>query len=271
MPASECRTSPENPGSPPDSPAPNPLIPWERRNEIGGWKAYWRTVWFILRRNGRIDDALAAPVDYEQARRFRWRTVWYVLVPLAVTLFGGLLIVAAYAWAVGSDQIFPDGNSVLLLLGLATSLIVFLLIAAGHLAGLTGVLRLFFGPGISHKNVRNRAAGLGYYAGAPLVLLAVFPLVILVQLGIHQRDLLDLRVSEMVQEVLVTRNVPLWVVLAYWYQLAVRAVYFVGGRSIARAAFAAVALPVLWGALTVMVWLLPFAIAMWALMYASLA
>jgi len=40
-------TTPSNPDT--VSPGEPIVIPWERRREIGRWKAYWRTVAMVLR------------------------------------------------------------------------------------------------------------------------------------------------------------------------------------------------------------------------------
>ena len=61
-----------------------PVIPWERRRQIGRIAAYWKTVFLVLRRNGRLGAHLAGRVNYRDAQKFRWLTIAHALaLPVA--------------------------------------------------------------------------------------------------------------------------------------------------------------------------------------------
>ncbi|MEK7756598.1 MAG: hypothetical protein AAB385_05250, partial [Planctomycetota bacterium] len=61
-----------------------PQIPWMYRKEIGWFRAYWRTVWFVMVRQARFCDEMARPVSFRDSQLFRWMTVLLVSIPSAL-------------------------------------------------------------------------------------------------------------------------------------------------------------------------------------------
>ncbi len=57
-------------------------IPWVHRATLGRWRAYWQTVYWVLRHGRRIRAEAARPLDGQHGQRFRWT----VLATLAVAL-----------------------------------------------------------------------------------------------------------------------------------------------------------------------------------------
>src|SRR5688572_21051733 len=66
-------------------------IPWVHRQEIGGVRAYFKTLVMATFRPRRIGEEAVRPVNYRDAQRFRWTTVAVVYLPLLV------MAVALYA------------------------------------------------------------------------------------------------------------------------------------------------------------------------------
>ncbi len=59
-------------------------IPWVRRKEIGRFRAYWKTVWFVMFRQRQFCDEMARLVNYRDSQYFRWLTVLFACLPFAV-------------------------------------------------------------------------------------------------------------------------------------------------------------------------------------------
>lgn len=136
-------------------------IPWSYRRELGWFRAYWKTVWLVVRWPKRFCIEMARPVSYADSQSFRWVTLLHVYLPI---LLGSLM------WPV-SDYIRGwQGGAVMwwLLGGLQV-------VALGLLAMVPGLASYFFQSRRLLVEAQNRAIALSYYAWAPL---AVLPLVL---------------------------------------------------------------------------------------------
>ncbi len=131
------------------------LIPWERRREIGGFRAYWRTAWLAAFRPKRFCRAAYQPVSYRCAQKFRWLTVAHAYVALLLVL--GTL--QALDIELLEELAEETGWWFVAFAGLCPLL---------ALAALTGVPSYFFHPRYLPVERQNRAVALSYYGGAPL-------------------------------------------------------------------------------------------------------
>ncbi|MCL2640093.1 MAG: hypothetical protein FWD53_04540 [Phycisphaerales bacterium] len=67
-------------------------IPWVHRKELGRIKAWFKTVWMVLRQPGEVGGEVVRAVGWEDAKRFGWVTIWITTL-LIGAVSGGL-----YAW-----------------------------------------------------------------------------------------------------------------------------------------------------------------------------
>ncbi len=135
------------------------LIPWSHRRELGWFKAYWKTVWLVLRHPKRLCLEMARPVSYADSQSFRWVTTLHAYVPIAV---------ATAVWLQVHPLAAPGGREgrAWLLAGLVTWLPLALVL-------LPGLASYFFQPRQHTVEQQNRAIALSYYAWAPLALSAI--------------------------------------------------------------------------------------------------
>jgi len=145
-------------------------IPWIYRNEIGSWRAYWRTVWLTMLDSRLISDDVRRPVNLGDARRFRRITVWLAFVPIAmvelwmfITFYPQTTHWSLAAWSSEGSAALRLGWIMdwLALPVMWFALYLFLLAA-------TGVQSWFFHPAALPIIRQNRAVALSYYACAPL-------------------------------------------------------------------------------------------------------
>jgi len=225
-----------------------PVIPWERRRQIGRIAAYWKTVFLVLRRNGRLGAHLAGRVNYRDAQKFRWLTIAHAL---ALPVAGALVVLCC---AVAGADVKPQTLALPLGSGLMWLC----------LPLMTGVVSWFFCPGGCDTERQNRSIALSYYTCAPLALwvFALVPLAVLAPLV----DLLR------------HGRVPLLIFAAFhslidfwWFELVLFASHHVGGRRFNGVLATAFALPAAWFAVNAMVLgVLPVGAATLVLMLASL-
>jgi len=139
------------------------LIPWSHRRELGWLRAYWKTVWLVLRYPKRFCLEMARPVSYADSRSFRWVTTAHAYLPILTmsTLWCTFVYVKGLGggewlyWLHGSLQVWA---------------LLFLVL-------LPGLASYFFQPRTLTVEQQNRAIALSYYAWAPL---AFTPLALLV-------------------------------------------------------------------------------------------
>jgi hypothetical protein len=144
-------------------------IPWVHRHEIGRFRAYWRTVWFVTASTRRFADELSRPTPYADAQRFRWTTV--LILCLSLPLIGAVLYGADLLPAIND----PLTSEVLSMVWPAATVIAAFVLA---LAAMTGLPGYAFHPPSVPVNVQNRAIALSYYACAPLGLSVVMALLL---------------------------------------------------------------------------------------------
>ncbi|MCH7596426.1 MAG: hypothetical protein IID35_07690 [Planctomycetes bacterium] len=154
-----------------------PKIPWVRRSEIGWFRAYMKTVWYVMFNQRRFCEEMARPVDFADSQKFRWVTVALAWVPL----FAVLVVALALGLSSALELSFlrdptEKGWSVVILL---TSALLFLVAA-------TGVPSYFFHPRGVDTELQNRAIALSYYSSGVLSFIGVplLALVVGVNLGI---------------------------------------------------------------------------------------
>jgi len=152
-------------------------IPWSHRKEMGRLKAFWRTVRLASVQPKRLAMAVAEPVEYAAAQRFRWVVIALASLPpivfflVVVWCKGG----TGFLSVVGSDlrSFLPWlGNPLreLAVIWSAGATLVPVLpigmVAMFYLA--TGAAGYWFRP--AHMSVarQNRAVAISRYACAPL-------------------------------------------------------------------------------------------------------
>ena len=151
-----------------------PIIPWERRHELGPFRAYWQTVRMVILRNKVFCRAAYRSVSHRDAQLFRWITIAHAFVPLILAMFVELTELAD-SW----------GGWRWVALGAVSALIA--LLAA------TGLPSYLFHPRFLTTEQQNRAIALSYYGCAALALLpAVLVAAALVAIVGETRSVLDL-------------------------------------------------------------------------------
>jgi len=274
--------------------SPAPVIPWQRRGEIGWLRAYWWTVFYVLRRNGRLQEHLRGPVSYRDAQRFRWLTVAHAAAfSLACVLIFLAALVPEFFGAGMSEE---PTNWILPLAGAGY------ILAAHFLAYAlkTGVASWLFCPRKRDVETQNRSIALSCYTAAPLalLLLAAVPLLLVPALlhttGADQApaDAFPFFLDDpagvgalfgsgggdgtnedgaLLKRVILIAGLPIFAIHLYWSQLVLFAVRSVAGRSWIGIVVAAGILLVAWVAVDLLfTHLLPAAILMGLLLPASL-
>ena len=137
-----------------------PIIPWERRRELGWFRTYWQTVAQVIFRRKKFCRAFYRPVSYRSAQLFRWVTVLHVFIPA---------LLAAPALYLLKPAILED---VIQTFGVA-QLVWWYACLALFLVASTGVASYFFHPRVLSVRQQNRAVALSYYGCAPLAGMAL--------------------------------------------------------------------------------------------------
>ena len=140
-----------------------PQIPWMYRKELGWWRAYWRTIRFVMFRQAQFCDEMARPVSFRDSQIFRWMTVAMCCLPVFLAGIGFFIFGARS----------PTGNDLFNVFWVGSFGGVWHACVPLFFAAATGVPSYFFHPrGISIEQ-QNRAIALSYYACGPLVFLTV--------------------------------------------------------------------------------------------------
>ena len=132
-----------------------PIIPWERRREIGRLRAYWQTVLMVMFRNKLFCRAAFRPVSYRDSQRFRWVCILHVLIPLLLML----PILKVFDAEVLADAVENFGVWFIVVVHTCALL---------ALLALTGLPSYFFHPKSLSVEQQNRAVALSYYGCAAL-------------------------------------------------------------------------------------------------------
>jgi hypothetical protein len=130
-------------------------LPWLKRRQIGGMKAYWRTVFWVMFQPRRFVIEMARPIRERDARRFRAWTLAHVVAAM-------LLLEFVLAWFEPKFFLEP------------AQAIGWWFVVLAHAGILLGLVAVTSAPyyAMRHRNVpierSYRAAVLSFYACAPL-------------------------------------------------------------------------------------------------------
>ncbi len=202
------------------------LIPWERRREIGRFRAYWRTVLQVMFRAKTFSRAVFQPVSYADAQSFRWTTISHAAVPI---MLGPLACHLA-----GADFLADAADDY----GLWFVLLLHACVLLG-LVAFTGLPSYFFHPRYLPVDLQDRALALSYYASAPLAWTALGVSLIVTGLALYD----------------VRRTVDLLLVVLGWIFVSVLvgacwgALMSLAGRTLRRTSavlWMTIGVPVLW-------------------------
>jgi hypothetical protein len=129
-------------------------LPWTYRREMGWFKAYWKTVWLVLRQPKRLDLEMARPVSYADSQSFRWVTFLHAYVPF---------LLGSIAWGI-ADHVYRwhEGEGMWWMLGGVQVFFATLFLLLPGIASYS-----FARQGLSVEQ-ENRAIALSYYAWAVL-------------------------------------------------------------------------------------------------------
>jgi hypothetical protein len=133
-------------------------IPWSHRREIGRFRAYWKTVWLVIRWPKRFCSEIARPVSYRDAQSFRWIIVVQTYITFLLASALTLAVARSQAWFAGPFQ----AEILLWLLGGLQLFVVLMLIGMPWIAS-----HVYQTPTLPPEQQR-RAAALSYYTDAPL-------------------------------------------------------------------------------------------------------
>ena len=140
-----------------------PVIPWERRREIGRVRAYWQTVFQVMFHGKVFCRAMYRQVDYTSAQRFRWISI--LLTFVAAMLCQAVLHVI-------HPNLIHDAAAEMgwWFIGLCWGTILL------ALAVFTGLPSYFFHPRSMPTARQNRSVALSFYGCTPLALGPLGPL-----------------------------------------------------------------------------------------------
>ena len=131
-------------------------IPWSHRRELGRFKAYWKTVWLVLRHPKRFCLEILRPISYRDSQSFRWVTTLHAYLPILLGSALWCLFERLSGRSVGEDAWWILGGV------LAWSLLLLVL--------LPGLASYQFQWRSLTVEQQNRTIALSYYAWAPLAL-----------------------------------------------------------------------------------------------------
>jgi hypothetical protein len=144
------------------------IIPWIHREQIGKYRAFWRTCEIATLRPRKFAREMNVAARLEDAVKFRRVAVVHALVP-----FG---IVFTFAWARAWGPIWVPTDVVGSSLQVA-SLFMGCFFLAALLWGMSGSASYFFRPAGWSVIRQNRAVALSYYACAPFAYLPATALI----------------------------------------------------------------------------------------------
>ncbi|MBI5726082.1 MAG: hypothetical protein HZA50_19130 [Planctomycetes bacterium] len=264
-----------------------PVVPWQVGKQIGSFRAYVMTVYYVIKRFGRIGNLMDGAVEPSCARSFRRWTVLLAVLPYILTLFPAIGLWYVLCQPANSDE------SPVFMLALCG---VFVVCNAMFIYFQSAIVGWFFCPSDVDRPLQNRCIAVSRYTIAPLAVAGLMILVIPIMLPFMQflppAELAPLAPPGVnplaVPEALGMPRISLEsflqpvlqaIGLCQWIMLGLTAIWLidviVAAKSLARrSAFGiiatAVGVPVLWAAAWLAVWMLPATLAMWAMIFASL-
>ena len=205
-------------------------IPWVHRKEIGRFRAYGKTVWFVMFRQRQFFDEMARPVSYADSQRFRWVTVALAYLPvLACEIVLGIQRMES---PTDNEIISFLWSDVRMILALHVGFLLFL-------AAATGVPSYFFQPNAIPMALQNRTIALSYYTSAPICFFFLPSVAFLILLNEpHNDDLAALAA-------LLTFIFAIMVVGIWWVDLDHLLLRLLPGNR-ARTVITTLTLPLLW-------------------------
>lgn len=236
-----------------------PQIPWMYRKELGWWRAYLRTVWFVMFRQARFCDEMARPVSFRDSQSFRWVTVLFVGIPSVLPL------VCSHRTVMGYPIPRPD-HFVFHAVAEGWPLVILYVCWLLFLAAATGVPSYFFHPREIPVQQQNRAIALSYYACGPLAFMAI-PLLTCAA-AIITSDVKNPTIS-MVSGILAF-TLPVAAIAPWWLDLIHLARRLVPQLP-DRDGWVGIGLPILWGLLAgLIIFVLPVILGYVVVIFASL-
>jgi hypothetical protein len=238
-----------------------PQIPWVYRKEIGWFRAYWRTVWFVMIRQARFCDEMARPVSYRDCQSFRWVTVLMTAIPFVPPLLALHLTWKPQSFS--NDLVSASSATI----AAGWPLLIFNVCCLLFLAAATGVPSYFFHPRDIPVEQQNRAIALSYYACGPLVFLTL-P-ILTCAAAILTGEARNPAISMLF--IVLTVTLPIGAIAPWWLDLIHLARRLVPQRP-QRAVYLAVCVPILWFLLALAFLVgIPFVLFYFFLIVASLS
>ena len=232
-----------------------PLVPWERRAQLGAFRAFWTTVFLICRRPASLDRYMEAEVYPTSAKRFHNAATCLATVTWPLTV-----LVLLYTREGGPGHGGMEIESRVRLAGFIAFMV--FVFTGVFVECATRAVAWFFCSGRLDTARRERAIALSYYTCAPLSLTPAVPMVLGLLLWI---------LPEAYLAVIPYGAVVLLVLFSVvWYRTVVSAAHSVTGRRSKRTIMVALALPAVWVGLSALIVLVPAFALMWVLMLASL-
>jgi hypothetical protein len=226
---------------------PTPRIPWERRKQIGSFRAYWRTAKIVMTRPQELEKFLAEPVNEKHAKYFRSLTFQFTM---AMTFVMALISEARATRPLAEQhgELTNPFTTGMRVLGWCLALVGLFLA--------TRSLEWFSRPKAFDQAGRERAVALSYYICAPILVLAIIrSLLSAIMLATcDEKDILP---------VAFVISLSWWAIFLVWYPLAVRALHFTTGQNRKRTALLAIAVPLVWGVQQLLMLCLPLCATIW--------
>lgn len=231
--------------------APEPLIPWERRNKMSFFKAYFGTISYIVSMRNRLDEVIARPVCLRGAKKFRGTTVFLATIAWLVTVT--LLFISEL-----KNKHITDSH-------VAFFIIVIILVVAVFtyldMLMTTGTIKWFFCPENLDTEMQDRAIALSYYTCGPLLTVLLSPILLGVGLLVLP--------YEHIHHVLWAIGVYNLLSFVGWYKLVIDAVHSTTGRKMKRTILSAIGVPIVVIGIPILLGVIPAALAMWVMLYYS--
>lgn len=226
-----------------------PIIQWEKRGKKNTMRIYWRTVFHVIARKGKLDDYMSGPVCPKSTKEFQKR------------IFGHAFI--AWFFAVILTFFVPT----IMKEEISTTHYI-AAIAAMHIGALSicymiEAMTWFFCPKNVDRELQDRMIALSRYSSAPLALTLAIPIIFGISMLIIP--------AEYIKTTLIVIGGLYMAAILYWYRIILGAIHSLTGRRVKRTVFVAIMLPLVWIGQLLLIGIIPVAIVMWILMIMSLS
>ena len=243
-------------------------IPWERRKELGRFRAYWRTVWMVTFRNTPFCEEYAKSVRVCDARVFKCVSILHVYIPLLLaTVVLSSELAAQPPLTDPFQDMFPPGmlkplpplvSQACIEVWPVVVLDVCLLL---FLAAATSAPSYFFHPRSVAPQQQNSGAAMSYYACGPLAFAPLVPVAHWLLVELVSLDRWLAQAWSIYEWLAIGRALAAGVVVAFWWWNLV----WIARRTMPqlkhRGVVVAISVPLLWlGLAVVLLGLLPLAV-----------